>query len=94
VRQGDAGGELFVILEGTSRVLKADGGGAPRELAVLENGGYFGELALIRDVPRCATVVAGPRCKLIRLDRASFHRLLGPCSQIFAERIKSYAPAG
>jgi cAMP-dependent protein kinase regulator len=94
VRQGDSGDEFFIILEGTCRVLKAEGDGGPREVAVLENGGYFGELALLRDVPRSATVVAGAGCKLIKLDRASFHRLLGPCSQIFAERIKSYTSTG
>jgi cAMP-dependent protein kinase regulator len=92
VKQGDRGDEFFIILEGECRVWKQEEGeDVPHEVAVLGTGAFFGELALIRDSPRAATVVAGSDCKLIKLDRANFHRLLGPCSQIFAEKIKSYA---
>jgi cAMP-dependent protein kinase regulator len=95
VRQGDRGDEFFIILDGECRVwITEDGGDVPREVAVLGSGAFFGELALIHDCPRTATVVAGSDCKLIKLDRGNFHRLLGPCSQIFAERIKSYSSGG
>jgi cAMP-dependent protein kinase regulator len=95
VKQGDSGDEFFIILEGECRVLKQEeDADQPHQVAVLETGGFFGEIALLRDVPRSATVIAGPGCKLIKLDRASFHRLLGPLNQIFQERIKSYSSAG
>jgi cAMP-dependent protein kinase regulator len=89
VRQGEPGDEFFIILEGACRVLKR-AESREREVAVLTSGGFFGELALLRDAPRAATVVAGPGCQLIKLDRAAFQRLLGPCSAIFAEQMRSY----
>jgi cAMP-dependent protein kinase regulator len=92
IKQGERGDEFFIILEGECDVWKReDGADAPHEVAVLGPGAFFGELALLNDAPRAATVVAKADCKLIKLDRASFHRLLGPCSQIFADRMKSYA---
>ena len=45
-------------------------------------GGYFGELALIRNEPRAASVIAKTECKLLKLDRISFKRLLGPIENI------------
>ena len=41
-------------------------------------GDYFGELALIRDQPRAANVIADGKMKVLAMDRASFIRLLGP----------------
>jgi cAMP-dependent protein kinase regulator len=95
VKQGEPGDEFFIILEGECRVLKQEEGETERrEVAVLTTGKFFGEVALLRDVPRSATVVAGAGCKLIKLDRSNFHRLLGPLNQIFQDRIKSYTSAG
>jgi cAMP-dependent protein kinase regulator len=91
VKQGDSGDEFFIILDGECRVMKKDDSTQePQQVALLGSGQYFGELALMRDSPRAATVVAGHQCKLIKLDRASFHRLLGPCYQIFQENMKFY----
>jgi cAMP-dependent protein kinase regulator len=94
VRQGEPGDEFFIILEGVCRVFKHADGREQREVALLTSGGFFGELALLHDAPRAATVVAGPGCKLIKLDRAAFQRLLGPCSEIFAQQMKSYGAQG
>jgi cAMP-dependent protein kinase regulator len=69
---------------------KDDAAQEPQLVCRLGSGQYFGELALMRDSPRAATVVAGTQCKLIKLDRPSFHRLLGPCYQVFQENMKSY----
>lgn len=91
VKQGDSGDEFFIILEGECVVTKKeDGEDEPKEVGRLRSGHYFGELALMQNAPRAATVAAGDSCKLVKLDRASFHRLLGPCSQIFTEGMKLY----
>jgi cAMP-dependent protein kinase regulator len=91
VKQGDTGDWFFIILNGRCRVLKkASGEDEEREIAVLESGEFFGEIALMRDTPRAATVIAGPDCKLIKLDRPSFHRLLGPCYKIFEDHMARY----
>ncbi len=59
VRQGTAGFEFYLIEEGRVHVLKAFVGGGPGVLVkALGVGEYFGELALLYDEPRQATVVA------------------------------------
>lgn len=90
VKQGDNGDEFFIILDGECIVRKRFDDGEEKEVTRLKTGGYFGELALIQNTPRAATVIAGKYCKLAKLDRKSFGRLLGPCSQIFQENMKLY----
>ena len=59
VRQGDTSMSLYVILEGSVRVAREDeGGGGSIEVEQLGAGGAFGEMGLIEDMPRAATVVA------------------------------------
>ncbi|OHS99381.1 cAMP-dependent protein kinase regulatory subunit [Tritrichomonas foetus] len=90
VKQGDDGDEFYIILQGECIVSKAENGGEPKEVGRLRSGDYFGELALMQNTPRAATVSAGDNCKLVKLDRASFHRLLGPCSEIFTQNMRLY----
>lgn len=83
IRQGDAGNEFYIIEEG-SAVAQKDG----KEVMKYGPKSYFGELSLIKDQPRAATVVATSELKLLSLDRAAFKRLLGPLDKILAERAK------
>jgi ATP-binding cassette, subfamily B, bacterial len=73
VRQGEAGDALYLIVAGEAEVLAATGG---PPLAVLRTGDYFGEVALLYDVPRTATVRARKDLTLYALDRDGFTRLL------------------
>jgi MFS family permease len=68
VRQGDIGDAFYVVGEGRLSVTK-DG----RELPyAMERGEGFGELALLRDAPRSATVSALEPSRLLRIERADF----------------------
>ena len=67
VRQGDAGDRFYVIDDGSLTVV-ADG----RQLALREPGECFGEIALLRDQPRMATVRSVTPVRLVVLDRDDF----------------------
>ena len=51
---------------------------------------FTGEIALILDRPRAATVVARGPLKCVKLDRARFERVLGPCGDILKRNISQY----
>ena len=67
VRQGEPGERFFVVADGSVDVI-ADG----RKVAEQGPGGYFGEIALLRDTPRIATVRARTALRLLALDRVDF----------------------
>lgn len=56
---------------------------------------YFGELALLNDNPRAATVVATADCKCLMIEKDGFVRLLGSLTDLLSERAETmYKPAG
>ena len=70
-RAGDAGDCMFVVLEGSLNVLVS--------ATVVEKstrGAILGEMALVDNSPRGATVVAAENCKLARVDQRRFQRLI------------------
>jgi CRP-like cAMP-binding protein len=73
VRQGDVGAEAFVVARGLLRVVRRQGGDETL-LAQLGPGAMFGEMALISDSPRSASVVAGEAAQLLVLDRGELER--------------------
>ena len=55
-----------------------------------KEGDYFGELALLRGVPRAANIIATTDLKCATLDRFTFKRLLGPLELILQRNAKVY----
>jgi len=91
VKEGDDGDGFFIIVEGEAVVTQVDHeSGEIRELSRLKNSDYFGEVSLLLDQPRLATVRAAGQLVCVRLDRARFERLLGPCSEILKRNMNSY----
>jgi cAMP-dependent protein kinase regulator len=85
VKQGDSGDSFYIISEGQVSV-KKDG----TEVARLKTADYFGELALMFNQSRAATVTALGEVKTVRLDRKSFKLLLGSCEEILKRNTNIY----
>ncbi|MBW2733709.1 MAG: cyclic nucleotide-binding domain-containing protein [Deltaproteobacteria bacterium] len=75
VREGDLGCALFLVKEGRVRItMMIDG--EIIELARLGRGGCFGEVAVLSQKPRTATVVADEDCTLLRFSREAVEDVL------------------
>jgi ATP-binding cassette subfamily B protein len=83
-RQGDVGEKFYVIARGRVRVSASTDDGAERTLAVLQDGDNFGEVALLQDSPRNATVTSEAATVFLTLRRTSFQRLLERHPEIHA----------
>lgn len=74
--EGDLGENLYVIVRGKVEVLKMSHDGQKTRLAVLTDGDYFGEIALLKAIPRTATVRTITHCVFITMHRRHFLDLL------------------
>jgi cAMP-dependent protein kinase regulator len=91
VEQGQPGDEFFIIVEGEAEVLQKRSDDAPFEIVgKLGASDYFGEIALLLDRPRAATVVAKTLLKCVKLDRARFERVMGPVREILKRDVSNY----
>jgi serine/threonine protein phosphatase PrpC/CRP-like cAMP-binding protein len=71
IQEGDKGDELFIVLEGKVRVFRGE-----QTLTHLGPGEHLGEMALIRSVPRSASVTAVGHAELIAIRRQDFFEIL------------------
>ena len=71
LREGEPGGELFIIVEG-----EVDVRTKARKLATLPAGNYFGEIALITGSPRMASVTTGTPVRALVIEGRDFRKLL------------------
>jgi ATP-binding cassette subfamily B protein len=76
IREGDLGQLFYLVARGQVVVTAATPEGGARELARLSEGDQFGELALLKDAPRNATVTARTECLFLTLPRQAFHEML------------------
>ncbi|KAL8433151.1 hypothetical protein ACSSS7_004091 [Eimeria intestinalis] len=85
IREGQEGDTFYLLLDGEAEALKNG-----KVVMRYTRGGYFGELALLKNQPRAATVVAKTHCKLAYLERKSFKRLLGPLEALLMRNMDHY----
>ncbi|MFH1743577.1 MAG: cyclic nucleotide-binding domain-containing protein [bacterium] len=82
ITQGEPGHEFYVIASGTAAVEVEDSWGQQRTVAHLSDGDYFGEVALLQNVPRTATVVAQTPLSLFVVGRQDFRTHLTDVSTL------------
>jgi ATP-binding cassette subfamily B protein len=76
VNEGEMGDRFFLIARGRVEVLKARANARPKRIAVLDDGDYFGEIALLHRTPRTATVRTLAPTLVLSLRDTHFHALL------------------
>lgn len=90
-RQGDDGDFFYIVKEGTAVCSLKDAAGQSKIVATLNEGDYFGEIALLTAKPRQATVTAQGSLSVLSLDRATFTRVMGPLDAIMQRNMESYS---
>ncbi|MCJ1288340.1 hypothetical protein MMC26_007695 [Xylographa opegraphella] len=79
IREGDPGEAFYLLESGGAAVYKRETG--QKALTTYKKGDYFGELALLDDKPRAASVVSTEEVKVATLGKEGFLRLLGPVEE-------------
>jgi HEAT repeat protein len=74
--QGEAGDEMHIVVSGEIRVVASHDGGEAVEIAQRVAGEYVGEMAVISQEPRVATLICAGPVRTLSLDRRSFERIL------------------
>jgi CRP/FNR family cyclic AMP-dependent transcriptional regulator len=90
VNEGDDGSSLFVVQSGSLKVFLTDNVGREVTLSLLDPGDYFGELALLDDAPRSASVIALTRSEVLQIPRVAFLALIEAhpaCMQIVVRNL-------
>jgi len=79
IKEGDAGEAFYLLESGEAEAYKS---GSEQPVKSYKKGDYFGELALLNDAPRAASIVAKTEVKVATLGKDGFQRLLGPVESI------------
>ncbi|OAL02135.1 camp-dependent protein kinase-like protein regulatory subunit [Phaeosphaeriaceae sp. SRC1lsM3a] len=88
IQEGDVGESFYILESGEAEVFKR---GVDQPVKRYNKGDYFGELALLNDAPRAASVVSKSEVKLATLGKHGFQRLLGPVEGIMRRNDPSKA---
>lgn len=75
-REGEVGDEMYLIKSGKIKIVQKIGD-EMKVLAVLSEGDFFGEMALIDGSPRSATAIAEGDTELITFDKVAFRKKIG-----------------
>jgi hypothetical protein len=90
VREGDDGDTFFIVRKGRVNVTKRNSDGVDENVALLSQGDYFGERALMQNEARAATITAEGEVECLCLNREAFALLLGPLADILKKRVETY----
>jgi len=91
IHQGDPADAMYLIVAGHAKVTRHVAASSTEVLIdTLGSGQYFGELALLTDKPRAASVWAKGPLTCAKISKDGFERLLGPCQDIMKRNAGGY----
>src|SRR5438477_2902342 len=93
IREGDPAGPLYVIEKGRARAFSGGGNGREMNLAFYREGDFFGELSILNNAPRAASVEAFTDCQLLALEPKAVGALRNrfpDFEKLISERIALY----
>jgi CRP/FNR family cyclic AMP-dependent transcriptional regulator len=89
-RRGDAGDAAYVIIRGDAEVsISSDAGDIP--IAQLHDGDFLGEIAILCDTPRTATITAKTELQALRIRKEPFFELLHQFPEMAVEMTRLLA---
>jgi CRP/FNR family cyclic AMP-dependent transcriptional regulator len=91
INEGDDTNSLFVILEGEVKVFVNDAQGKEAILNLMGEGEYFGELSLLDDAPRSASVMTVKASKLMIITKTEFKRCLNKNPELAYNIIRAFS---
>jgi uncharacterized protein YhbP (UPF0306 family) len=96
VREGNPADKFFIVVDGEAEVVRGEGAQA-ETVATLGPGHFFGEIAIMRDAPRSATVRAVKPTRLLAMERDTFRDLVAQSlgttaefDQVIRARLESF----
>jgi cAMP-dependent protein kinase regulator len=91
IKQGESGNKFYIVIEGNLVAEKKEiDDEFPRIVYQYKEGDYFGELALVHDIDRQASVKAINRVRVASINRESFKRMLGSFEEIIKRNEQKY----
>ncbi len=92
IKEGESGNVFYFIIEGRCTATKKDNvTHIQKKVYEFKENDYFGELALLKDEPRAASVFAETHARVAHIDRSAFKRVLGPLEDILKRNAKRYS---
>ncbi len=88
IREGEKDHRLFVMVRGRVKVVKRLGQRDEKDLGVFGPGAYFGEMALIDNLERSASVIAMEPAQVLCLEQLDLQRLMADCPQMALELLE------
>ena len=90
IKEGEPGQEMFVIESGSVEVFRGSGP-KERRLSLLEAGDFFGEMALLDNQPRSASVRAATDCQLLVIDATTLDQMLRQHAEVAVRMLRNLA---
>lgn len=88
--QGDMGDSAYIIIDGSVRVIVSTPNGDVK-VAEMNKNDIVGEIAILCDVPRTATVIADQDVEVLKISKELFFRMVGEFPQMAVEIMRELA---